>query len=108
MFIATKMKLSESNERTSWTEIICQFKTPEKKWLEILSQHKKTMHYVVIVVYNDRDPLFSFQIIPPVSTVFREQPLQTPCSSPGLGLLWKGQAEGKALRARLYGGELPG
>ena len=69
MYIATKMKLSESNDRTSWTEIICQFKPPDKKWLEIISQQKKTMHYVVIVVYNDRDPLFSFQIIPRLNCI---------------------------------------
>ena len=34
----------------------------KKKWLEVILQHQK-LHIIVIIVYNDQDSLFSFQII---------------------------------------------
>lgn len=52
-----------------------------------LTQEKHRI--IVIMVYNDQDSLFLFQVIPCVSTTFRAQPLQNPYSSPKFNLLWK-------------------
>ena len=52
----------------------------------------------MIVVYNDQDSLFSFQIIPPVSTAFRGQLIQTPVVHLNSIFSAKKRTEGKPLK----------
>ena len=50
---------------------------------------QEKLRIIVIVVYNDLDSFFLFQIIPSVSTAFTGQPLQIPCSSFKVNPLYK-------------------
>ena len=82
------MKLFELNP--SRIEIIFQFETRELRKIvgnNFTTQEK--LRIIVIVVNNNHDSLYLLQIISPVSTAFRGQPLQTPSSSPKLNILCK-------------------
>ena len=61
---------------------------------------QEKLRIIVIVVNNDQDSLFLLQKIS-VSTAFRGQPRQTPCSSPKLNLLCKKRTQGKTLKETL-------
>ena len=80
-------------------KIIFQFETRElRKMVRNHFTTQEKLRIIAIVVNNDQDSLFLVQIISPVSTAFRGQPLQTPCGSPKLNLLFKKRTQGKTLK----------
>ena len=79
-FSAVKMNLLELN--LSRIDTIFQLETGElRKMVGDYFTTQEKLRIIVIVIYNDLDSFFSFQIIPSVSTAFTGQPLQIPCSS---------------------------
>ena len=74
------MNLFELN--LSRVDTIFQLETGElRKTVGDYFTTQEKLRIIVIVVYNDLDSFFLFQIIPSVSTAFTRQPLQIPCSS---------------------------